>query len=202
MKKLILLVLPLFLMCSINVEAATILKDTAVHTPNGIMRIFIKSSIIKIGEHIGKERYCVEITDTVSLPPGVPIEHNGPFSGHALLIDKFSDDIATPLAIQLFPELAKLGNEDDNSICIYFDINESRFLRKGIRMYTYDKTDIDLFVNEVVKDNRLGYYKNKVEEAYYKNIPIAYSYKSFSDTWVKKIENEEYDFYGFFSVDF
>ena len=69
-------------------------------------------------------------------------------------------------------------------------------------MYTYDKTNIDLFVNEIVKDNRLGYYKNKVEEAYYKNIPIAYSYKSFSDTWVKKIENEEYDFYGFFSVDF
>ena len=160
----------LFLVLSVVSQtnfASNPLKDSIMHTPNGVLRLIVKNVT-----HKEETFYYITISDTTKRK-GMPIDLGivGPFAYNLKELVQACYKNTIPLVKELFPNICNWVNEEKLKYStIYITLNEREVENKMIKLVTQDKTLVIPIIQEIMQNNNFDFLIDKAFEQVYKEV--------------------------------
>lgn len=184
----------LFLVLSVVSQtsfASNPLKDSIMHTPNGVLRLIVKNVT-----HKEETFYYITISDTTKRK-GMPIDLGiaGPFAYNLKELVQACYKNTIPLVKELFPNICNWVNEEKLKYStIYITLNEREVENKMIKLLTQDKTLVIPIIQEIMQNNNFDFLIDKAFEQVYKEVTPSRPFDKLPDFIKNEMKKGDYSY--------
>lgn len=184
----------LFLVLSVVSQtnfASNPLKDSIMHTPNGVLRLIVKNVT-----HKEETFYYITISDTTKRK-GMPIDLGivGPFAYNLKELVQACYKNTIPLVKELFPNICNWVNEEKLKYStIYITLNEREVENKMIKLVTQDKTLVIPIIQEIMQNNNFDFLIDKAFEQVYKEVTPSRPFDGLPDFIKNEMKKGDYSY--------